>query len=215
MLKRIVMISFAVLSAISFTSAASYAQQPVTSHGISLYGPLLYERGFKHFAWVNPAAPKGGTIVTDISSFDSINPYIALGTAPAFVDLSIAETLMAKSSDEPNSAYGLIAETITYPADYKWAGFTIRETARWNDGRPLTVDDVIYSYELVRDKSSPSVQAFVADIEKAERTGKNTVRFTCGKGGGRGNIYNLATQMPILPKHYWLPPRSQCRIGRC
>jgi len=81
--------------------------------------------------------------------------------------------------------------------------FTIREIARWNDGKPLTVDDVIYSYELLRDKASPSFQVYVADIEKAEKIGKNTVRFTYNKAGDRSNIYSLATQMPIFAKHYW------------
>jgi len=170
---------------------------------VALYGELLYKPGFKHFAWVNPNAPKGGTIVTSIEVFDSINPYITLGTPPAFANLSIAETLMVRSSDEPNSAYGLIADTIAYPADHKWVEFTIRDIARWNDGRPLTVDDVIYSYELMRDKASPSFQVYVADIEKAEKIGKNTVRFTYSKSGDRSNIYSLATQMPIFAKHYW------------
>ena len=186
-----------------FISNVSYAQQPVTSHGVALYGELLYKPGFKHFAWVNPSAPKGGTVVTSIESFDSINPYITLGTPPAFANLPIAETLMTRSSDEPTSAYGLIAETITYPADHKWVEFKIREIARWNDGKPLTVDDVIYSYELIRDKSSPSFQAYVADVEKAEKTGRNTVKFTYSKAGDRSNIYNLATEMPIFAKHYW------------
>jgi len=149
MLKRIAV--FIVLLSIGFASMSAHAQQQlVTSHGVSLYGSLLYEPGFKHFAWVNPNAPKGGTFVTSIESFDSINPYIAIGTPPAFTNLSIAETLMTKSSDEPNSAYGLVAEMITYPADNKWVEFKIRDIARWNDGKPLTVDDVIYSFELVK-----------------------------------------------------------------
>jgi len=195
--------AFIILLSIGFIPVVSHAQQTVTSHGVSLYGPFLYEPGFRHFAYVNPNAPKGGTMVMDIKSFDSINPYITLGTPPAFADLPIAETLMAESADEPNSAYGLIAETITYPADHKWVEFTIREIARWNDGRPLTVDDVIYSYELIRDKSAPSFQVLVADVVKAERAGKNTVRFTFSKAGDRSNIYNLATQVPIFAKHYW------------
>ena len=203
MLQRILTSFFIVLVSTGFTSTISYAQQPAASHGVALYGELLYKPGFKHFAWVNPNAPKGGTIVTSIDSFDSINPYITLGTPPAFANLPIAETLMVRSSDEPNSAYGLIAETVTYPTDNKWVEFTIRDTARWNDGKPLTVDDVIYSYELIRDKSAPSFQVVTADIEKAERTRKNTVKFTYSKTGDRSNIYNLATQMPILAKHYW------------
>ena len=203
MTRRITTAGIIILLSIGFSTVVLYAQQPITSHGVSLYGPLLHESGFKHFAWVNPRAPKGGTIATDIGSFDSINPYIALGTPPAFANLPLAETLMAKSSDEPNSAYGLIAETITYPVDHKWVEFTIRDIARWNDGTPLTVDDVIYSFELIRDKSSPSFQVYVADIEKVEKTGRNTVRFTYRNAGDRSNIYNLATQFPILAKHYW------------
>ena len=202
-MQRIVVISFIILLSIGLTSAVSYAQQPVTSHGITLYGSLLYESGFKHFAYVNPNAPKGGLIVTGIDGFDSINPYIVLGTPPAFADLPIAEMLMATSADEPNSAYGLIAETVTYPADHKWVEFKIRSIARWNDGRPLTVDDVIYSYELIRDKSNPTYNSYVNEVEKAENIGGNIVRFTFVKPGDRSQIYNLATQMPVLAKHYW------------
>jgi microcin C transport system substrate-binding protein len=203
MLQQIKTIIFMLLLSTGLASVISYAQQPVTSNGIPLYGTLLYKPGFKHFAWVNPNARKGGTIVTDIVSFDSINPYITLGTAPAFANLNIAETLMTKSYDEPNSAYGLIAETITYPGDHKWVEFTLRNSARWNDGKPLTVDDVIFSYELIRDKSSSSFKVLVGDVSKVEKTGKNTIRFTYNKAGDRSNIFNLATQMPIFAKHYW------------
>ena len=179
------------------------ARDITTSHGVTLYGPLLYESGFRHFAYVNPNAPKGGTIVINIDSFDSINPYITLGTAPAFADLPFAETLMETSADEPNSAYGLIAETITYPDDHKWVEFKIRDTARWNDGRPLTVNDVLYSYELIRDKSGPTFSSLVSEIEKAEKINENTVRFTFIKPGDRSNTYNLATQLPVFARHYW------------
>ena len=179
------------------------AQNSVTSHGVSLYGPLLYKPDFKHFAYVNQTAPKGGTVVTDISDFDSINPYITLGTAPAFADLPLAETLMTKSADEPDSAYGLIAETITFSEDHKWVEFKIRDIARWNDGKPLTADDVIYSYKLIRDKSVPTFSNLVDEIETAEKIGGNIVRFTFIKPVDRSNIYNLATQLPIFARHYW------------
>jgi len=179
------------------------AQTVETSHGISLYGPLLYDADFGHFAYVNPNAPKGGKIVVEISGFDSINPYITLGAAPAFADLPLAETLMTKSADEPNSAYGLIAETITYPDNYEWVEFSIRNIARWNDGRPLTVDDILYSYELIRDKAGPTFSSLVSEIEKAEKINGAIVRFTFMKSGDISRIYNLATQLPILAKHYW------------
>ena len=194
---------FSICLTLILVSEPLRAQNPVTSHGVALYGSLLYESGFRHFKYVNPDAPKGGTIVTDISGFDSINPYITLGTPPAFTDLPFAETLMTKSADEPNSAYGLIAESITYPANHKWVEFKIRTIAGWNDGKALTVDDVLYSYELVRSKSAPTFSSLVSEIEKAEKTGENTVRFTFIKSGDRSNIYNLATQMPIFARHYW------------
>ena len=204
MSRRLVKVCLIFIILMAFTvSEPLRAQNIITSHGVALYGSLLYEPGFKHFAYVNPDAPKGGTVVTDISGFDSINPYITLGTPPAFTDLPIAETLMVKSADEPNSAYGLIAESITYPADNKWVEFKIRNIARWNDGKPLTVEDVLYSYELIRDKSAPTFSNLVAEIEKAEKINGNTVRFTFIKPGDRGNIYNLATQMPVFAKHYW------------
>jgi len=179
------------------------AQNIVTSHGVTLYGSLLYESGFEHFDYVNPNAPKGGMIVNEISGFDSINPYITLGTAPAFIDLPLAETLMAQSADEPNSAYGLIAESISYPENHKWVEFRIRNNARWNDGKPLTVDDVLYSYELIRDKSAPKYSSLVNEIEKAEKINGNTIKFTYINPGDRSNIYNLATQLPVFAKHYW------------
>ncbi|MBN2419953.1 MAG: ABC transporter substrate-binding protein [Deltaproteobacteria bacterium] len=182
------------------------AQDITTSHGIALYGDLLYGPDFKHFNYVNPKAPKGGTIVRDISNFDNINRYTTLGTSPTFTDLGtieIAETLMTISSDEPNSAYGLLAEKITYPEDHKWVEFKIRDIARWNDGKPITVDDVIYSYELMRDKSSPNFRNLVEEVEKIEKTGKDTVKFTFTKAGDRSNIYKIATSLPVLPKHYW------------
>ena len=204
MSRRLVKVCLIFIFSMAFSvSKPLRAQNIITSHGMALYGTLLYEPGFKHFAYVNPNAPKGGTVVVDISGFDSINPYITLGTPPAFTDLPFAETLMAKSADEPNSAYGLIAESITYPADNKWVEFKIRDIARWNNGKPLTAEDVLYSFELIRDKSAPTFSCLVAEIEKAEIINGDTVKFTFIKSGDRGNIYNLATQMPVFAKHYW------------
>lgn len=186
-----------------FLPGVLIAQKVTTSHGVALYGDLMYESDFKHFNYVNPKAPKGGTIVWDMSNFDNINPHITLGTSPGFASFSVFENLMVTSSDEPNSVYGLIAETITYPDNYKWAEFKIRDIARWNDGKPMTVDDVIYSYEIMRDKASPTFQNLVADIEKVEKTGKDTVKFTFIKSGVRNNMYKIAESLPIIPKHYW------------
>ncbi|NLD39607.1 MAG: ABC transporter substrate-binding protein [Desulfatiglans sp.] len=201
MLRKII---FIVLLLVFFTSGVLLAKDITTSHGITLYGDLMYGKDFKHFNYVNPKAPKGGTIVWDMGNFDNINSYIALGTSPGFATFSVFENLMVTNADEPNSAYGLIAETVTYPEDYKWAEFKIRDIARWNDGKPITVEDVIYSYETMRDKASPTYKSLVADIEKVEKTGKDTVKFIFLKPGDRNNVYKIATRLPVIPKHYWI-----------
>lgn len=206
MLRRYLVIMLIIVIWDIFIPGIMLAQRVTTSHGVTLYGDLKYGPDFKHFNYVNPDARKGGQIVIGISNFDNINQYITLGTTPTSADVQvveIVETLMYRNADEPNSAYGLIAETITYSEDHKWVEFKIRDIARWNDGKPITVDDVIYSYEMMRDKSAPSFRNLVEEIEKVEKTGKNAIKFTYIKAGDRSNIYNLATELPIFPKHYW------------
>jgi microcin C transport system substrate-binding protein len=182
----------------------SIAQNTTTTHGVTLYGDLMYGPDFKHFNFVNPDAPKGGTIVLNITNFDSINPYITLGTSPGYGNYSIFENLMITCADEPTTSYGLIAETVTYPDNYKWVEYKIRDIAKWNDGKPITVDDVIFSYETMRDKASPTFKNVVADLEKVEKTGKNTVRFFFKKADIRNNIIKMGLGLPIIPKHYWI-----------
>ena len=182
---------------------ALFAQKITTSHGIALFGDLMYGPDFKHFNYVNPDAPKGGTIVWDINAFDSINPYITLGTSPGFASFSVFENLMIRCGDEPGTSYGLIAETISYPDDYKWVEYKLRDIARWNDGKPITVDDVIFSYETMRDKASPTFQNVVVDIEKVEKTGADKVRFSFKKAGLRTNVVKMGLGLPVIPKHYW------------
>jgi microcin C transport system substrate-binding protein len=175
----------------------------VTSHGLTLFSELKYGPDFRHFDYVNPDAPKGGTFTYAWSNaFDSLNPFIAVGTPAVGIAFVIYDSLMVRSGDEPASVYGLLAESITLPDDYSWAEFRLRDEARWHDGRPVTVDDVIFSLQTLQTKASPQFRYDYAEIDRVEAIGPGTVRFTFTTPGNRGNAYTVA-QMPVLPKHYW------------
>ena len=171
-----------------------------TSHGISLFGDLKYGPDFSHYEYVNPDAPKGGTLVISrLGSFDSFNRYIILGTAP-FI---LAESLMERSGDEQATLYGLIAESITFPEDYSWVEFKLRDYARWHDGRPITVEDVIFTFELLKEHGRPEYRNTYSKISMAEKTGPLSVRFTFSEKGDKANPYGIASLLPVFPKHYW------------
>jgi microcin C transport system substrate-binding protein len=187
--------------AFSVARQASASDQPVHSaHAIAMFGEPKYGPDFTHFDYVNPDAPKGGTLRLGVTgTFDSFNPYIIRGNPAAGVD---AETLTVGSEDEPFSQYGLIAERIQWPQDRSWVAFTLRPEARWHDGRPITVDDVIFSLETLKTKGQPFFRSYYRTIVRAERTGERTVRFVFAEAGNR-ELPLIAGQMPILAKHYW------------
>lgn len=172
------------------------------SHAIAMHGEPKYGPGFTHFDYLNPEAPKGGTLREAAQgTFDSFNPYIAKGSAAAGMAY-LFETLMTSSADEAFTEYGLIAETVEWPEDRSWATFTLRPEARWQDGTPITVDDVIFSLELMKTKGHPFYRFYYQSVAKAERVGSGKVRFTFDAGDNR-ELPLIVGQMPILPKHYW------------
>lgn len=193
----------------AFFSNASAADDPGlkthTAYGLTLFGKLKYGPDFKHFDYVNPDAPKGGTFTYGWgNTFDNLNPFIAVGTPPAFLtfDQIIYDHLMVRSGDEPASIYGLVAESVTYPDDYSWAEFKLRDNARWHDGTPVTVDDVIFSEKILRTQAAPRYSNNYTAITKIEQTGPHSVRFTFGEKNNRGLLYAIA-QLPILSKQFW------------
>ena len=136
-------------------------------HALSLIGKPQYPADFTHFDYVNPDAPKGGLVRTaDIGSFDSLNPVLYRGEAAAGLGL-VYETLMLDSLDEPSTSYGLIAEWASYPDDYSSVTFKLRDNARWHDGTPITVDDVIYSLD-VNKQANPRMGLYYKNVVKAE-----------------------------------------------
>ncbi|MFC1840324.1 extracellular solute-binding protein [Thermodesulfobacteriota bacterium] len=183
------------------TQAEKQGQKIITSHGLTLFGDLKYGPGFSHFEYVNPDAPKGG-VFTYASTFslDNLNPYSLTGSLqPVF----IYETLMVRSEDEPTSLYGLVAETIAYPDDYSWVEFKLRDSAMWHDGKSITVEDVIFSAEILKTRGSPVWRNFFKDVEKVEKKGSNSVRFIFYEPIDRSMLHGIASACPILPKHYW------------
>ena len=172
------------------------------AHAIAMHGEPKYGPDFAHFEYVNPEAPKGGTLREAAQgTFDSFNPYIAKGNAAGGLGF-LFETLLTNGADEAFTEYGLIAETVEWPQDRSWVAFTLRPDARWHDGQPITVDDVIFSLDLLKTKGHPQLRFYYQSVVKAERTGPRKVRFTFSEGDNR-ELPLIVGQMPILPKHYW------------
>ena len=167
----------------------------VTAHGTPKYGP-----DFQHFDYVNPDAPKGGEIkLATYGGFDSLNPFILRGSVAAGASLPF-DTLTVESGDEVLTRYGLLAETITVAEDRSWVRFTLRPQARFHDGAPVTADDVVWSFETLRDKGHPLYRTYYADVVKAEKTGERAVTFTF-RDGGNPELPVIMGQLPVLPKH--------------
>ncbi|MGA7544905.1 MAG: extracellular solute-binding protein [Methyloceanibacter sp.] len=170
-------------------------------HALSLIGTPKYRADFQHFDYVNPDAPKGGLVrMADIGSFDSLNPVLYKGEPAGGLGL-VYETLMAESLEEPSTSYGLIAEWASYPPDYSAVTFKLRDQARWHDGTPITVEDVIYSLE-VNKAANPRMALYYKNVGKAEATGPNEVTFTFDVKGNR-ELPMIMGQLIIMPKHYW------------
>jgi microcin C transport system substrate-binding protein len=175
--------------------------EPEHRHAVSLIGKPQYPADFTHFDYVNPDAPKGGLVrIADIGSFDSLNPVLYRGEAAGGLGL-VYETLMLDSLDEPSTSYGLIAEWASYPDDYSSVTFKLRENARWHDGTPITVDDVIYSLD-VNKQANPRMGLYYKNVVKAEATGEREVSFSFDVKNNR-ELPMIMGQLTILPKHWW------------
>ena len=192
-------LAFIVAGLAAFTATAEEVK-PV--HGVAMHGAPKYGPNFKHFDYVNPNAPKGGSIRRSaIGTFTTFNPYTLKGVPGAGVGL-VYETLMASPEDEPFSEYGLLAETIQMPKDRSWVAFTLRKEARWHDGKPVTVDDVIFSLNILRKQGQPFYRFYYRDVKNSEKIGERTVKFTFANTKNR-ELPLILGQLPILPKHFW------------
>lgn len=200
-LARFLLLLLPILALPALTLPAT-AQEVTTSHALILHGTPKYPADFKHFEYVNPDAPKGGEVIqAAIGTFDSLNPFILRGVSAAALGLTF-DTLLQSSSDEAFTEYGLLAESIELPADRKWVAFTLRPEARFHDGKPVTAEDVVWSFETLKAKGAPFYRAYYADVLKAEALGERKVRFSFGDTVNM-ELPLIIGQMPVLPKHYF------------
>ena len=172
-------------------------------YGLSLFGALKYPEGFKHFDYVNPAAPKAGTVrMIAFGTFDNFNVAVAgLKGSIAMGTNMLCDSLMVSSLDEVSTDYGLIAEAVSHPADFASTTFRLRPGARHHDGKPVTVDDVIFSMESFK-KHNPMYSAYYRHVKKIEQTGEAEVTFTFDSTGNR-EMPVILGQLEVLPKHWW------------
>ncbi|PTU73862.1 extracellular solute-binding protein [Pseudomonas mangrovi] len=188
----------------------------IRSHGYAQFGTLKYPASFSHFDWVNPDAPKGGTLRMMASgTFDTLNPYTLKGTSPSgtgnFLQYGVSElneTLMAgtgiydPSGDEPASSYGLIAESVEYSTDRSWVVFNLRKQARFHDGKPITAYDVAFSYRTLLKKGHPLYRTQLQEVKRVDILGRHRIRFVFRRSGNPLLILRMG-ELPVLPQHYW------------
>ena len=197
-------LSFLYILVFVFTVLANkaYANQKEAAHAFAMHGKPKYGENFKHFEYVNPLAPKGGKLINEaMGTFDSFNPFILKGVKAAGLGL-IYDSLMVGSSDEAFTNYGLIAESIIVPEDRSWVSSNLNPDAKWHDGRPISVDDVIWTFNTLISEGHPSFKIYYRDVELVEQTGKRQVTFRFPKSTNR-ELPLILGQMTILPKHYW------------
>ena len=193
------------LGAIGATSLAGQvsAQARSWKHGLSLFGELKYPEGFKNFDYVNPTAPQGGTVrLIALGTFDNFNSVvqgIKGNMAPG--DNLVTETLTTSALDEVSTSYGLLAEAVSHPDDFSSVTYRLNAKARWHDGKPVTPDDVIFSFETFK-KNSPFYGAYYRHVVKIEETAERDITFTFD-GPGNRELPQIVGQLPVLPKHWW------------
>jgi microcin C transport system substrate-binding protein len=187
----------------SATPARAQGSGVQWGHCLPLSGEFKYAAGFRQFDYVNPQAPKGGTLrLAALGTFDNFNQVVA-GLKGLFAAAAgtICDTLMVSSLDEPMANYGLIAEEVGHAPNFTTISFRLRAAARHHDGTPITIEDVIFSFEAFK-KTNPFIGAFYRDVEKVEKSGEREVTFRVGSPGNHEMPIVLG-QLRVLPRHWW------------
>jgi microcin C transport system substrate-binding protein len=185
------------------TAKAQTATESPWRHALSLFGDVKYPAGFKHFDYVNPDAPKGGTMrMIAIGTYDNFNIAVSgVKGNIAGAAMLLVETLMVRSQDEAGTEYGLLAESASHPDDFSWVIYRLDPKARWHDGKPVTPEDVVFSFEQLT-KNSPFYRSYYGHVAKAEKAGDRDVKFSFD-GPGNRELPHIMGELPVLPKHWW------------
>ncbi len=183
-----------------------FGEDTTVSHGFSTFGELKYPPDFPHFDYVNPDAPKGGTIsfrgTLASQTFDSLNLFILKGE-PAQGLERIYDMLLVRAFDEPDALYGLLAESIEYPEDRSWVIYNLRPEARFADGNPVTAEDVAFTIETLRTEGSPIYRVLVEDVDRVEVLSPQSVKVIFKEGVNTRDLPGNIGQLDILPAHYY------------
>ena len=189
----------AVLLAVPLADGKAGAQ----SHGIAMHGEPKYRLDFRHLDYVDPHAPKGGELRRAVTgTFDSLNPFLVKGVAARGLHL-VFESLLKRTQDEPFSLYGLIAEAVAVPDDRSSITFTLRPEARFHDGEPITVDDVVFSWEILKKHGRPNHRLYYRQVRRVERPDARSVRFVFEFPSPDRELPLIMGLMPILSKSYY------------
>lgn len=194
------MLRLAALLLLALTTAA--AAETKRFEALSLVGEPKYKPGFKHLDYVNPEAPKGGELrLHAIGGFDNLNGFIIKGDPAPGIGF-VYQSLMESSADEMSTEYGMIASSADIPDDLSYVIYNLRPEARWHDGKPITADDVVWSFDTLKAKGRPIYRFYYANVSKAEALDPHRVKFTL-TGPRNRELPQILGQLTVLPKHWW------------
>lgn len=183
-------------------AGAALAQDGQKLHALTFGDAPKYGPDFKQLDYVNPDAPKGGTVkFSAFGGYDTFNPYVPRGDLAPGLGY-VFETLTTSPDDDSLGEYGLIAESMELAQDRTWIQFNLRPEARWHDGKPITADDVVFSFNILKEKGNPFYRFYYADVTNVEKIDDHSVKFTFRSGDNR-ELPIIMGQLPVLPKHYW------------
>jgi len=172
------------------------------SHAIAMHGEPKYNQDFISVEYISKSAEKGGDIVrSSIGTYDTFNPFTLKGTSAAGIGL-LYETLTAGSSDEAFTEYGLLAKNIEWPDDRSWVTYTLRDEAKWHDGKKITSDDVVWTFNTLMEKGHPFYKYYYGDVSEVIKISDNKVKFIFSTNTNK-ELVLIVGQLPVLPKHYW------------
>jgi microcin C transport system substrate-binding protein len=192
---------FLVIALFFMVGSLTLAADVIVSHALAMRGEPKYPTGFRHFDYVNPNAPKGGTLTQyTLGTYDSFNRYAQRGD-PAVASDAFNDSLLVGSDDEIDVSYGLIAEKVEYDSDYRWIIFHLNPRARHQDGRPITAEDVVFSFYKFVDEGVPQFKSYFSLVEQVEALDRRRAKFTLSESD-KETMVSLG-DLTVLPKHYW------------